>query len=817
MDDRRKFLSQESVSMSLTEESMRMLLTEESAIRKTISCTWPEDWHLLLYSVVLQEVEKLLESTHHADVNVDYETPKMVFSRENASLVKEGKKWMKTTAESCALIITIVFAAAITVPGGSNQETGIPLFKRKFAFNIFAVADAISLFSASTSLLVFLSILTTRFAKKDFLIKKFFSITFVGIFVLESRRNLAEYEKVQKQLLQLFVSRTCHCITCPSSCTISNISAALSPRFVASSPIRYVVLHILEGFSISSWVSYSSFDKFYKESLMEAVRLDVYEVLELSSDVMDVKNEDGHNIIQLAVINRGLTCFPIAAIVTLQLPLMIDLYQATYIPIFGIQENEEIAKEEENEKKVKEEEKSSKRLMGITIQQGKDGTQHVVCHSIGEIYEEEIETTATITEHNENAKLMVKLPNLFQKGHWSKAKSIFKKHKDAATEVIGDNGDTMLHLAVREGKNNFVEMLLNFKDDDIEIEKQNSNGQTALHIAAIVGNKFAAELLDGNNIIRMIYTPYRTFADLAWKLDNMYDNYAIPTYEVLMAITRNFPTEISFWEALIYPCILYPIYQLIHLLIVLVLIFPFFMLYSIMWKVLAFVEPIKHIEKKRKEYEAAKILLYNLIKNMDFSRTYYYEVKRDSSYSNLLHLTGKLAPSYVLSRTTGAALQLQRELQFLKADNETPEMVFTREHANLVKEGEQWMKTTAESCSITAALIVTIVFAAAITVPGGNSQDTGLPLFKNEVAFNIFAITTTFKMVVAESKLQLRPLCIFQLQSCSSSEKMNVSVFTSSMPEVEDNGEPKSEIVDQEDKSAMAAMICHAKIRIIST
>ncbi|GKG28785.1 hypothetical protein Tco_0416150, partial [Tanacetum coccineum] len=44
---------------------------------------------------------------------------------------------------------------------------------------------------------------------------------------------------------------------------------------------------------------YSSFD--YRESLLEAVRLDVYEVLgqilELSSEVMDVKNEDGHNII----------------------------------------------------------------------------------------------------------------------------------------------------------------------------------------------------------------------------------------------------------------------------------------------------------------------------------------------------------------------------------------------------------------------------------------------------------------------------------------------------------------------------------------
>ena len=56
------------------------------------------------------------------------------------------------------------------------------------------------------------------------------------------------------------------------------------------------------------------------------------------------------------------------------------------------------------------------------------------------------------------------------------------------------------------------------------------------------------------------------------------------------------------------------------------------------------------------------------------------------------------------------------------AIDETPAMIFTREHADLLKEGERWMKTTAESCSITAALIVTIVFAAAITVPGGREQ-----------------------------------------------------------------------------------------------
>ncbi|GKA05764.1 ankyrin repeat-containing protein, partial [Tanacetum coccineum] len=104
-----------------------------------------------------EEVEKLMLPTDLLKENIYMETPEMVFTREHANLVKEGEQWMKTTAESCsitaALIVTIVFAAAITVPGGSNQETGIPLFRKEIAFTIFAVADAISLFSAATSLL----------------------------------------------------------------------------------------------------------------------------------------------------------------------------------------------------------------------------------------------------------------------------------------------------------------------------------------------------------------------------------------------------------------------------------------------------------------------------------------------------------------------------------------------------------------------------------------------------------------------------------------------------------------------------------------
>ncbi|GJT89688.1 ankyrin repeat-containing domain, PGG domain protein [Tanacetum coccineum] len=113
--------------------------------------------------------------------NKDDLTPHELFTREHKDLVIRGEEWMKGTASQCmvvaALIATIVFAAAFTVPGGyaqsndqaSNQKNGVPVFHSKATFMVFVVADAISLFSSSASILMFLSILTSRYAERDFL------------------------------------------------------------------------------------------------------------------------------------------------------------------------------------------------------------------------------------------------------------------------------------------------------------------------------------------------------------------------------------------------------------------------------------------------------------------------------------------------------------------------------------------------------------------------------------------------------------------------------------------------------------------------
>ncbi|KAD6454935.1 hypothetical protein E3N88_09641 [Mikania micrantha] len=159
--------------------------------------------------------------------------------------------------------------------------------------------------------------------------------------------------------------------------------------------------------------------------------------------------------------------------------------------------------------------------------------------------------------------------------------------------------------------------------------------------------------------------------------------------------------------------------------------------------------------------------VYNLLYQMSAHKNIYRTIK-DPFKNNLLHLAARLAHENKLNPISGAALQIQRELQWFKevesfvcplnviqknAFGETPQMVFTKEHKNLLIEGEKWMKETAQSYTITAALIITIVFAAAITVPGGNKQENGIPVFTNNAAFTVFAVSDAISFFTSVTSL----------------------------------------------------------------
>lgn len=119
-----------------------------------------------------KEVEKIVQPLYTEMRDSKGRTPQSLFTEEHKVLVSEGEKWMKDTASSCmvvaTLIATVMFAAAFTVPGGNNQQMGTPIFIAKRSFTVFVISDALALFSSATSILMFLSILTSRYAEEDF-------------------------------------------------------------------------------------------------------------------------------------------------------------------------------------------------------------------------------------------------------------------------------------------------------------------------------------------------------------------------------------------------------------------------------------------------------------------------------------------------------------------------------------------------------------------------------------------------------------------------------------------------------------------------
>ncbi|KAI3954663.1 hypothetical protein MKW98_019794 [Papaver atlanticum] len=130
----------------------------------------------------------------------------------------------------------------------------------------------------------------------------------------------------------------------------------------------------------------------------------------------------------------------------------------------------------------------------------------------------------------------------------------------------------------------------------------------------------------------------------------------------------------------------------------------------------------------------------------------------DKNNNSILHYCAELPHNRRLNVVSGAAFQMQREIQWFKMventmlqkdryarnDNgDTAQFLFTEKHKELMKEGETWMKDLSTSCMVVAALIATVAFAAAITVPGGNlqdnnSSDNGLPVLLNKKSFMVF-------------------------------------------------------------------------------
>ena len=86
-------------------------------------------------------------------------------------------------------------------------------------------------------------------------------------------------------------------------------------------------------------------------------------------------------------------------------------------------------------------------------------------------------------------------------------------------------------------------------------------------------------------------------------------------------------------------------------------------------------------------------------------------------------------------------------------NKETPDEIFNRTHVELVKKGSDWLNKTSESCSVVAALIVTVAFAASTTIPGNIDEKKGKPNLEDQSGLSIFAYSSLIALFFSTTAL----------------------------------------------------------------
>ncbi|GKV34300.1 hypothetical protein SLEP1_g42678 [Rubroshorea leprosula] len=117
-------------------------------------------------------VVNIVPTFYEGQRNKNGETPSELFRKEHQDLLKEAQTWVKETANFAAiigtLIVGVMFAAGITVPGGYNGQDGVPIFSKRGYFWIFIIWDILSLYCASLSVVLFLGIHKSSLTEEDF-------------------------------------------------------------------------------------------------------------------------------------------------------------------------------------------------------------------------------------------------------------------------------------------------------------------------------------------------------------------------------------------------------------------------------------------------------------------------------------------------------------------------------------------------------------------------------------------------------------------------------------------------------------------------
>uniref|UniRef100_A0A7N2L5W8 PGG domain-containing protein n=2 Tax=Quercus lobata TaxID=97700 RepID=A0A7N2L5W8_QUELO len=111
-----------------------------------------------------KEVEKVVSPEYREMKNNEGDTPYVLFAKNHEELRRDGEKLLTNTAKSSMLVATLI--GSIMFPG----QVADGLNKNPHIYLAFSVSTAISLFGSSMSLIMFVSILTSRYSYEDFLV-----------------------------------------------------------------------------------------------------------------------------------------------------------------------------------------------------------------------------------------------------------------------------------------------------------------------------------------------------------------------------------------------------------------------------------------------------------------------------------------------------------------------------------------------------------------------------------------------------------------------------------------------------------------------
>ncbi|GJX66153.1 ankyrin repeat-containing domain, PGG domain protein [Tanacetum coccineum] len=195
---------------------------------------------------------------------------------------------------------------------------------------------------------------------------------------------------------------------------------------------------------------------------------------------------------------------------------------------------------------------------------------------------------------------------------------------------------------------------------------------------------------------------------------------------------------------------------------------------DLIWKVNDENQSIFHITAKY-HHEGIYSLLYEIGARKDLITPL-----REQHDNNMLHLVGMIVNTKGLEDVSITALDMQQELLWFKevesmipplyrerrnSDGLTPHELFRNEHKDMVIQAERWMKEIASQCIIVGALVATMVFAAAFTIPSGYDQN-GIPIFHSKTTYKVFVVADDISLFLSSASVLYMFLSLFTSSYC---------------------------------------------------